>query len=99
MPSRHRIRKCPPLRFVILSNWNSEVILDPNTGLVWEKSPANDSSVWNVAQHPADARYYSGRRDSPPDNEGKPPQCSRRRCPVELVTKRAETDGGNPQGE
>jgi hypothetical protein len=37
-------------RFIILSNFNSAAVLDRNTGLVWEKSPATVSATWGSAR-------------------------------------------------
>src|SRR5436190_560490 len=37
-------------RFLILTNWNSEAVLDRETGLVWEKSPALTLGTWSGAR-------------------------------------------------
>jgi hypothetical protein len=36
-------------RFVVLANWNSEAVLDRETGLVWQRTPATDETVWASA--------------------------------------------------
>lgn len=37
-------------RFVVLTDWNSEAVLDRNTGLVWEKSPDTATATWFSAR-------------------------------------------------
>lgn len=37
-------------RFVILPAFNNEAVLDKNTGLVWEKSPATVRTIWESAR-------------------------------------------------
>jgi hypothetical protein len=39
---------CP--RFIVLSNWNSDAVLDRETGLVWEKSPRTSTFTWLFAE-------------------------------------------------
>lgn len=37
-------------RFVVLTDWNSEAVLDRETGLVWEKSPNLRVVPWSAAR-------------------------------------------------
>jgi hypothetical protein len=37
-------------RFVVLLDWNSEAVLDRETGLVWEKTPTTGVLLWNPGQ-------------------------------------------------
>ncbi|HUK35093.1 MAG TPA: DUF1566 domain-containing protein [Vicinamibacterales bacterium] len=38
---------CP--RFVVLSNWSNEAVLDRETGLVWQQNPSSQSMTWGIA--------------------------------------------------
>lgn len=37
-------------RFVVLTDWNGDAVLDRNTGLVWEKAPQTTISTWSAAR-------------------------------------------------
>ena len=50
---------CP--RFVVLANWNSEAVLDRETGLVWEKVPDAFERTWRDASLHCAAERHAGR--------------------------------------
>jgi hypothetical protein len=49
-------------RFIVLSNWNSEAVLDRETGLVWERSPATTNHTWSAARFECTSRTVGGRK-------------------------------------
>ena len=55
-------RKLPAsLRFLVLTNWNNEAVLDKDTGLVWERSPVQ-TGTWSAARSQCAALTTGGRR-------------------------------------
>ena len=50
---------CP--RFVVLANWNSDAVLDRETGLVWEKVPSTGDHSWEGASEHCFTRPRGGR--------------------------------------
>jgi len=48
-------------RFLILTNFNSEAVLDHETGLVWERSPDKKLGTWFEALHACALRKTGGR--------------------------------------
>ena len=50
---------CP--RFIVLSNWNSEAVLDRETGLVWDRSPVASGFIWSSAVSTCVARTTGNR--------------------------------------
>src|SRR5215467_13153760 len=52
---------CP--RFIVLSNWNNEAVLDREAGLVWETSPATGRVTgWTAAREACINKRVGGRK-------------------------------------
>lgn len=50
-------------RFIVLTNFNSQAVLDRETGLVWQRSPGTDSWNWNDAHRQCNREtVIAGRR-------------------------------------
>jgi hypothetical protein len=49
-------------RFVILPDFNSEAVLDKETGLVWERSPQTTSTRWSVARRTCIEKNVGGQK-------------------------------------
>jgi len=49
-------------RFVILSAFNNDAVLDKKTGLVWEKSPQTTTVTWNVARTTCAPKAVGGQK-------------------------------------
>jgi hypothetical protein len=49
-------------RFVILPAFNNDAVLDKNTGLVWEKSPAATATTWAGARNTCIGKNVGGQK-------------------------------------
>lgn len=49
-------------RFVVLSSFNNEAVLDKKTGLVWEKFPQATTVTWNEARTTCPQRAIGGQK-------------------------------------
>jgi hypothetical protein len=48
-------------RFVVLAAFNNEAVLDKETGLVWEQTPAATTHTWSTARFQCTGRVTGGR--------------------------------------
>ena len=49
-------------RFIVLANFNSEAVLDQDTGLLWERSPSMARTDWKTATASCLNRAIGGQR-------------------------------------
>jgi Protein of unknown function (DUF1566) len=49
-------------RFIVLSNFNSQAVLDRETGLVWERSPQTAAETWSSARFTCANRTIGNRK-------------------------------------
>jgi len=49
-------------RYVVLMDWNSEAVLDKETGLVWERAPVITKMTWSAARLFCANRATGGRK-------------------------------------
>jgi hypothetical protein len=49
-------------RFVVLTDWNSDAVLDRHTGLVWEKAPDATPEIWTIARFSCLNRTTGGQK-------------------------------------
>jgi pimeloyl-ACP methyl ester carboxylesterase len=54
-------REVPSKRFVVLAKFKKEAVLDTETGLVWEQSPATIAVSWYVARNNCPNKNVGGR--------------------------------------
>ena len=49
-------------RFIVLTDWNSEAVLDRETGLLWQKSPETYATSWSSARGDCLSKTVGGRK-------------------------------------